>query len=214
MNVRPTASQLDGILLPEIKVFIVEDHELGRTGLRYLLERDGLEVVGVCEPTPDACSRILESRPDVVVLNASPLNGAGIEIFRDSRSSQPNLRALMLASYPGEVAVCSAVLAGASGYVLRKFDGDHIAHAIRQAAAGADLLPTADVHRVRGLMIRGSASFAEANMTEREEEVLALILEGKDNASISAALATPEATVARTVHSLLPKLGFGQERPN
>ena len=132
-----------------VRVFVVDNHELARQGLRDLLEGEGLEVVGDCWSAAEASRRIVEAGADVAVLDGRLPDGTGIEICRYARSVDKDLQCLMMASYVDDEVLRGVVLAGTAGYVLRQVRGHHLARAIGCAATGESLLGPGVVDRAR-----------------------------------------------------------------
>src|SRR3954468_1242794 len=125
---------------PTIRVYLLDDHEVVRQGLRALLEsQEDIEVVGESGSAVDAAHRIPALRPDVAVLDARLPDGSGIEVCRTVRSVDPSIRALILTSYDDDEALFAAIMAGASGYVLKQVRGSDLVDAVRQVAAGNSL---------------------------------------------------------------------------
>src|SRR5262249_58708363 len=127
-----------------IRVYLLDDHEVVRHGLRDLLERDGdMEIVGESGSAVDAEHRIPALRPDVAVLDARLPDGSGVDVCRDVRSVDPSIQALILTSYEDDEALFAAIMAGAAGYVLKQIRGNDLVDAIRRVAAGQALLDPA-----------------------------------------------------------------------
>jgi DNA-binding NarL/FixJ family response regulator len=134
---------------PVVRVFLLDDHELVRRGLRDLLEQEAdLEVVGEAGTARDAIARIPALRPDVAILDARLPDGSGIDVCRDIRSAEPHTRALILTSYDDDEALFAAIMAGAAGYLLKQIRGTDLVDAVRRVAAGQSLLDPAVTQRV------------------------------------------------------------------
>ena len=132
-----------------IRVYLLDDHEVVRRGLRDMLESSGqLEVVGESASAKEAARRIPALRPDVAVLDARLPDGSGIDVCRDVRSVDPSIKALILTSYDDDEALFSAIMAGAAGYVLKNISGTDLIEAIQRVAAGQSLLDPAVTQRV------------------------------------------------------------------
>lgn len=200
-----TAGELSG---GPVRVFIVDDEELVRDGLRSLLEQGGLAVVGDCGSAREARSQVLECGAEVMVLDELLPDGTGIELCRDVRSVDAGLRGLLLTSHDDGGALPAVVLAGAAGYVLRQLRGDRIVQTILRAAAGERLLAPGKLAAVKGRLAKASVSGGFDDLTEEEKAVLALIADDRRNNEISETLALDEATVRGRVSALLAKLGF------
>ncbi|HEX6077960.1 MAG TPA: response regulator transcription factor [Micromonosporaceae bacterium] len=193
-----------------IRVYLLDDHEVVRRGLRDLLEREGdIEVVGESASAEEAARRIPALRPQVAVLDARLPDGSGIDVCRDVRSVDPSIRALILTSYEDDEALFAAIMAGASGYVLKQVRGNDLVEAVRTVAAGQSLLDPAITQRVLDRIRRGPDQPAElAALTEQERRILELIAEGLTNRQIAGRMFLAEKTVKNYVSSLLSKLGL------
>ena len=193
-----------------IRVFLVDDHEIVRRGIADLLENeDDLTVVGEAGSADEALKRIPAARVQVAVLDARLPDGSGIDICREVRSADPSIRALILTSYDDDEALFAAVMAGASGYLLKEIRGTGLVQAIREVAAGRSLM---DARMTEKLMIRlreGDPRERQLQaLTEREKSVLLLIAEGKTNRQIGSELHLAEKTVKNYVSIILSKLGM------
>ncbi|MGB0190057.1 response regulator transcription factor [uncultured Nocardioides sp.] len=193
-----------------IKVFLLDDHEVVRQGLRALLESTGsIEVVGEAGTAAEAAARIPALHPDVAVLDARLPDGSGIEVCRTVRAVDPTIRALILTSYDDDEALFAAIMAGASGYVLKDVKGLDLVAAIRQVAEGNSLIDPALTARVLERVRNGPATAPElADLTEQELKLLALIAEGLTNRQIGERMFLAEKTVKNYVSSILAKLGL------
>jgi two-component system, NarL family, response regulator DevR len=193
-----------------IKVFLLDDHEVVRRGLRQLLEDAGdIEIVGESGLAAEATARIPALRPDVAVLDARLPDGSGIDVCRDVRSVDPTINALILTSYDDDEALFAAILAGASGYVLKQVGGHDLVETVRRVAAGQSLIDPALTARVLDRLRNGEPTPDElSSLTEREREIVALIAEGLTNRQIGGRLHLAEKTVKNYVSSILAKLGL------
>jgi DNA-binding NarL/FixJ family response regulator len=193
-----------------IKVFLLDDHEVVRQGLRALLESTGsIEVVGEAGTAAEAAARIPALHPDVAVLDARLPDGSGSEVCRTVRGVDPTIRALILTSYDDDEALFAAIMAGASGYVLKDVKGLDLVAAIRQVAEGNSLIDPALTARVLERVRNGPATAPElADLTEQELKLLALIAEGLTNRQIGERMFLAEKTVKNYVSSILSKLGL------
>ena len=193
-----------------IKVFLLDDHEVVRQGLRALLESTGsIEVVGEAGTAAEAAARIPALHPDVAVLDARLPDGSGIEVCRTVRGVDPTIRALILTSYDDDEALFAAIMAGASGYVLKDVKGLDLVAAIRQVAEGNSLIDPSLTARVLERVRNGPATAPElADLTEQELKLLALIAEGLTNRQIGERMFLAEKTVKNYVSSILAKLGL------
>lgn len=193
-----------------IRVFLLDDHEIVRRGLADLiaLEAD-LEVVGEASTKAEAIARIPATRPHVAVLDVRLPDGSGVEVCREIRSDMPEVGCLMLTSYSDDEALFEAIMAGASGYVLKEIRGNDLIDAIRTVAAGGSLLDPAATARVMA-RLRGAQEEDErlASLSEQERRILDLIGEGLTNRQIGDAMHLAEKTVKNYVSSLLAKLGM------
>jgi two-component system, NarL family, response regulator DevR len=193
-----------------IKVFLLDDHEVVRRGLHDLLEaEDDITVVGEAGTAAEGSRRIPALRPDVAILDARLPDGSGIDVCRDIRSVDPTIKALILTSYDDDEALFAAILAGASGYVLKQVRGDDLVDGVRRVAAGQSLLDPAVTSRVLERVRSGKSVPQElASLTEQERRILALIAEGLTNRQIAERMYLAEKTVKNYVSSLLAKLGL------
>jgi two-component system response regulator DevR len=166
-----------------IKVFLLDDHEIVRRGLRDLLEaEDDLVVIGESGSAREAERIIPALRPQVAVLDARLPDGSGIDVCRTIRSRDPSIHALILTSYDDDQALFAAIMAGAAGYVLKQVRGNELVQAIRTVAGGQSLLDPAVTAKVLERLRSGTAEPEEfADLTEREKEILRLIAEGLTN---------------------------------
>ncbi|MHB8329612.1 MAG: response regulator [Acidimicrobiales bacterium] len=192
------------------RVFLLDDHEVVRRGLRELLDsEDDLSVVGEASSAEEALARVSSTRPDVAILDVRLADGDGVEVCRDLRSAVPELKCLMLTSFADDEALFSAILAGASGYVLKQIKGVDLVAAVRSVAAGESLLDPA-LTRQAMVRLRGERAEDErlARLTAQEHKILELIAEGKTNRQIADDLFLAEKTVKNYVSNLLSKMGF------
>lgn len=192
-----------------IRVFLLDDHEVVRRGLKDLLEAEpDLQVVAQAASATEARALMPTLEADVAVLDGRLPDGSGIDVCRELRSHHPGIRALILTSYDDEEALFSAIMAGASGYLLKQVRGNDLVEAIRQVAAGQSLLDPAVTMRVLR-RVRGEPQDDRlAGLTERERTVLMLVADGLTNRQIAEHLDLAEKTVKNHVSSLLAKLGL------
>ena len=193
-----------------IRVFLLDDHEIVRRGLRTLLEdEDDIEVVGEAGLVADAIPAILELRPDVAILDGRLPDGSGIEVCREVRAVDASIKGLILTSYDDDEAMFTAILAGAAGYVLKQIDGTSLLSGIRAVVQGHSLIdPSVAVRvidRMRNGQAAGPAEFA--SLTPQEKKILSLIAEGLTNRQIGERMFLAEKTVKNHVTSVLAKLG-------
>jgi two-component system response regulator DevR len=193
-----------------IRIFLLDDHEVVRRGIAELLAAvEGFEVVGEAATVEQTLPRVLASRPDVALLDARLPDGSGIDVCRDIRSALPSTYCLILTSYDDRDAVLAAVLAGASGYVLKEVRTSGLVDAIRQVALGRSLIDPALIAQVMDRVREGSPNDARlATLTQREREVLDYIADGLTNRQIGEHMYLAEKTVKNYVSSLLGKLGM------
>ncbi len=191
----------------DVRVFLLDDHELIRRGLRDTFESaGGFVVVGESSSAREAARRIPALRPDVMLLDVQLPDGSGIEVCRHVRAIDPGVRALMVTTYDDAAARLAATLAGASGFVLKQIRAGDLVSAVRRVAAGEVVLDLAErdaaVARVRAQPSRLDT------LTGRERRVLDLLAEGLTNRQIGERLGIGEKTVKNHVTNLLLKLGF------
>jgi len=191
-------------------VFLVDDHEVVRRGLIDLLSADPeLDVIGEAGSVAQAMAKIPALRPDVAVLDVRLPDGNGIELCRDLLSRLPDLRCLILTSFTSDEAMLDAILAGASGYVVKDIKGMELAKAIKDVGDGRSLL---DNRAAAALMakLRGAAERSDplSGLTEQEKVLLDLLGEGLTNKQIAARMFLAEKTVKNYVSRLLAKLGM------
>jgi len=200
----------DASTVEPIRVFLLDDHEVVRRGLKDLLEADG-DIVVVCESglALEAARRIPALRPHVAVLDGRLPDGSGIDVCREVRSAHPEIAALILTSYDDDEALFSAIMAGAAGYVLKQIRGNDLVDAVRRVAAGQSLLDPAVTARVLDRLRAGpEEDKALAPLTDQERRILELIGEGLTNRQIAERMFLAEKTVKNYVSSLLGKLGM------
>ncbi|GAB6939606.1 response regulator [Isoptericola variabilis] len=192
-----------------VRVFLVDDHEVVRRGVADLLGmEDDLEVVGTAGTAAEALARVPALRPDVVVLDVRLPDGDGVTVCRELRS-RTDVAVLMLTSFDDDQSLFDALLAGASGYVLKQVRGTDLVAGIRTVAGGGSLLDPRATGRVLA-RLRGQTEVDDplADLTPQERRILALIGEGMTNRQIGAELFVAEKTVKNYVSSLLAKLGL------
>jgi two-component system response regulator DevR len=193
-----------------IRVFLLDDHELVRTGLRTLLEaEDDMDVVGEAGTAEEGLRAIREHIPDVAILDVRLPDGNGIEVCREVQSLTPQVRCLMLTSYSDDDALFSSIMAGASGYVLKEVGGGDLLGDIRRVSQGMSLLdPVLTQELFDRLRKDQEAESRLTVLTPQERKVLELIARGQSNRQIAEQLFLAEATVKNYVSSLLSKLGM------
>ena len=193
-----------------ITVYLLDDHEVVRTGLRQLLESEpDITVVGESASAAEAQRRIPAIRPDVAVLDARLPDGSGIEVCREIRSRDPEIRALILTSFDDDEALFAAIMAGAAGYVLKDIRSSDLVHGIRTVAAGGSLLDPAHTGQVLERLRNGPKEDPRLGaLTGQEKRILLLIADGLSNREIAEHMYLAEKTVKNYVSSLLAKLGM------
>lgn len=195
-----------------ISVFLLDDHEVVRRGLRQLLEAEpDIEIVGEAGTAAQAVARIPALRPDVAILDVRLPDGEGVTVCRDIRAAvEPAPACLMLTSYADDEALFSAIMAGAAGYMLKQVSGNDLVGAIRTVAAGGSLLDAGVTATVLNRLRSGPEQEDPryASLSPQERRILDLIAEGMTNRQIATQLYLAEKTVKNYVSSLLHKLGF------
>ena len=194
-----------------IKVFLLDDHEIVRRGLRELLEAEpDLEVVGESGLAQEAARRIPALRPDVAIFDVRLPDGSGIDACREVRSVDPSIKALMLTSYDDDSALAAAMLAGASGFLLKDIKGNGLVDAIHAVAAGENLMDQARVEQVRKQWSAPDAGVDPRlrQLTPQERRILDHVAAGMTNRQIGEAMFLAEKTVKNYVTSVLAKLGM------
>jgi two-component system, NarL family, response regulator DevR len=193
-----------------LAVFLLDDHEVVRTGLRALLEAgDDITVVGEVGTVADALSRIPAAKPDVAILDVRLPDGSGVEVCREVRSADPDIVCVMLTSYADDEALIASIMAGAAGYVLKQIGSFDLIDTIRRAGAGESLLDPALADRVLERLRNGPTVDPRlASLTPQERRILDLIAEGKTNRQIAAEMYLAEKTVKNYVSNLLAKMGM------
>ncbi|MEY9875613.1 two-component system response regulator DevR [Streptacidiphilus sp. MAP12-33] len=196
-----------------IKVFLLDDHEVVRRGVRDMLDAEpGLEVVGEASNCAQALARVPALRPDVAVLDVRLPDGDGITVCRELRDQLPELACLMLTSFDDEDALLDAIMAGASGYVLKQISGTDLISAVHTVGSGQSMLDPGAATRLMA-RLRGQGTQAPqqpdalAELTDRERDILALIGEGLTNREIGQRLYLAEKTVKNHISRMLAKLG-------
>jgi two-component system, NarL family, response regulator DevR len=193
------------------RVFLLDDHEIVRRGIRELLEAEGdLQVVGEASTAQQAYELLPTTTPNVAVLDVRLPDGDGIEVCRDIRSEHPEIACLMLTSFADDEAVFSAILAGAAGYVLKQVRGTDLVDAVRRVGRGETILDPFSTDRVLERLREPPLPDELAGLTNQERRVLDLIAEGMTNRQIGEQLFLAEKTVKNYVSNLLAKLGMSR----
>jgi len=193
-----------------IRVFLLDDHEIVRRGLRELFETtDDVQVVGEAATGAQARVRIPAVRPDVAIFDARLPDGSGIDVCRDVRSQDPTIAALILTSFDDGSALSSAILAGAAGYLLKDIKGNGLIDAVRAVAAGRQLITAADIDRARRSWARAPQTDPRlSRLSPQEQRILDHVAQGLTNRQIAEQLSLAEKTVKNYVTAVLVKLGM------
>jgi len=194
----------------QIGVFLLDDHEIVRKGVRDLLEAEpDIVVVGEAGTAESALARIPALRPDVAVLDVRLPDGDGVSVCREIRSRMPTVACLMLTSFGDDEALFDAIMAGAAGYVLKQIRGTDLVGAVRTVASGQSLLDPQAASKVMARMRdRAKRKDPLAGLTEQERRILELIGDGLTNRQIGEQMYLAEKTVKNYVSSLFAKLGM------
>jgi two-component system response regulator DevR len=195
-----------------LRLLVVDDHEVVRQGLVSLLDhRSGFEVVAQAGSVAESIALAARHEPDVVIMDVRLPDGSGIEACREIRAARPETRVVMLTSYPDEEAVLSAIIAGASGYLLKQIRGRDLVSALEAVGRGESLLDSAVTEKVLERVRRvasGSATDELAELTVQERKILLLVAEGKTNKEIAGDVFLSDKTVKNYVSSILSKLNL------
>jgi DNA-binding NarL/FixJ family response regulator len=191
-------------------VFLLDDHEVVRRGLREMVDAEAdLEVVGEASTAEEALARIPPTHPDVAVLDVRLPDGNGVEVCREVRSRHSEIQCLILTSFADDEALFQAIMAGASGYLLKQIRGPDIVDAIRRVALGQSLLDPSVTSRVLERLRSGPEEDERlGTLTEQERRILDLIAQGLTNRQIAQTVHLAEKTVKNYVSNLLAKLGM------
>jgi DNA-binding NarL/FixJ family response regulator len=193
----------------KINVFLLDDHEIVRRGVKELLEAEpDITVVGEAGSAASALARIPALRPDVAVLDIRLPDGDGVSVCREIRSRMPEVACLMLTSFSDDEALFDAIMAGAAGYVLKQIRGTDLVGAVRTVASGESMLDPEAASKVMARMRRPSQSDPLARLTAQERRILELIGEGLTNRQIGERMYLAEKTVKNYVSGLFAKLGM------
>ena len=193
------------------RVFLLDDHEVVRRGLRELIEaEDDLVVVGEAGTAEEALGRIPAIRPDVAVLDVRLPDGDGVEVCREIRSAHPDIACVMLTSFADDEAVFASIMAGAAGYLLKQVRGTDLVAGIRQVGAGGSLLDPAVTARVLERLRHRDEPDELSRLTKQERAILDYIAEGFTNRQIGEKMYLAEKTVKNYVSNLLAKLGMSR----
>jgi two-component system response regulator DevR len=193
-----------------VRVFLLDDHDIVRRGLTHVFEtQDDIDVVGEAGTAEEGLSRIPPTRPDVALLDVRLPDGDGVQVCREIRSRYPAIHCLMLTSFADDEALFDAIMAGASGFVLKQVKSDEIIEAVRRVARGESLLDPAVTGRVLERLRKGPQEDERlANLSPQERNILELIADGLTNRQIGERIHLAEKTVKNYVSNLLTKLGM------
>jgi two-component system response regulator DevR len=193
-----------------IRIFLLDDHEIVRRGVRELLEaNDDLEIVGEAATAAEGMARIPAVKPDVAIVDMRLPDGNGVEVCREVRSRDESIQCLILTSFADDEALFDSIMAGAAGYLLKQIKGTDLVDAVRRVASGQSLLDPNVTARVLERLRKGPEEDERlARLTEQERKILDLIAEGMTNRQIGERLFLAEKTVKNYVSNLLSKLGM------
>ena len=196
-----------------LRLLVVDDHEVVRQGLVALLERrEAFQVVAEAGTVAESIEQARRHQPDIVIMDVRLPDGSGIEACRAIRAELPNTRVVMLTSYPDEEAVLSAIVAGASGYLLKQIRGRDLVAALETVGRGGSLLDPAVTERVLDRIRRIATGVSEndelSQLTSQERKILLLVAEGKTNKEIASEIFLSDKTVKNYVSSILAKLNL------
>ena len=197
----------------QVRVMLVDDHEVVREGLRTLIGRhDGMMVVGEAGTMADAIASAAKAKPDVIIMDVRLPDGSGVEACRTIREARPDTKIIMLTSYADDEALFASIVAGAAGYLLKQTRGQAVVDAINAVAQGRSLLDPDVTGKVleRVRKGRGDEDPAFASLTDQERKVLEQLAEGKTNREIGEVLFLSEKTVKNYVSRILDKLGLAR----
>ena len=198
--------------MKDLRVLLVDDHEVVRTGIKAMLDaQDGITVVGEAGTAEEGIRRVGYDEPDVVVLDVRLPDGSGVEACRDIRSRFPDVKVLMLTSFADEEALMSAILAGASGYVLKRIKGNDLVDDIRKVGAGESLLDSDMTQRLFERLRTGPQDDPLlSRLSKQERTIVAYIADGLTNKQIAEEMFLAEKTVKNYVSNLLAKMGMSR----
>jgi two-component system response regulator DevR len=193
-----------------VRVFLLDDHDIVRRGLAHMFEKESdIEVVGEAGTAEEGLSRIPPTRPDVALLDVRLPDGDGVTVCREIRSRHPEIHCLMLTSFSDDEALFDAIMAGASGFILKQVKSEEIVQAVRFVAKGQSLLDPAVTGRVLERLRKGPEEDERlAKLSPQERNILELIADGLTNRQIAAEVHLAEKTVKNYVSNLLTKLGM------
>jgi two-component system response regulator DevR len=191
-----------------IRLFLVDDHEVVRRGIRDLVEIEpDMEVVGEAATAADALTGVRDTEPDVAVLDVRLPDGDGVEVCREIRARHPRTQCLILTSYPDEEALLNALIAGAAGYLLKLASGEELTDAIRTVAKGRSLLDPQATRSAVDEATKGSGAATDP-LSSEEKEIFEFVVDGLTNKQVAERIGTDEETVRVHIWRILAKLGL------
>ena len=191
----------------DLRILIVDNHDIARKGLAMLVSRqNGLSVVAEAGTAADALKKVRESVPDVIVMDTLLPDGSGIEVCRDIRDENPNVKVLMLTSYGDQTAVVESIMAGASGYIFKKAQSQEISDVIRKADIGQPLIDPTIIADVQEHIRNRSENAIIATLTDQEQKILELMIEGQTNRKIASVINLRNDIIRDHVSNILGKL--------
>ena len=196
-----------------VRVFLMDDHEVVREGVRQLLESTGeIKVVGEASSCAEALQRVPATRPDVAILDVQLPDGSGVEVCRDIRSDHPEVFCLMLTSFSDDEALFQSIMAGAAGYILKQIRGNDLVSTVKRVAAGESLIDPAITGRLLERLRHPQPEEDPrlASLTKLERVILDHVAEGMTNRQIAGQVNLAEKTVKNYVSSILMKLGMAR----
>jgi len=194
---------------PPLKVLLVDDHHIVRAGLRTIISRAGIEVVGEAGTAAAAIEEAARLEPDVVLMDVRLPDGSGVTACREIRAANPRIRVLFLSAFKDDSALLATAFASASGYLLKEIGAEHLIQAIRAVASGLSVLGPGVVHTVMGhLRTTGTVSEDPAGepLSKQQRRVLTLVADGKTNKEIAAAMGLSPKTVKNYLSTVFEKL--------
>jgi len=202
----------EGTATRPLRLLVVDDHEVVRQGLVALLDRrEEFQVVAEAGTAAEAVESARRVQPDIVIMDVRLPDGSGVEACREIRAELPTTRVVILTSYPDEDAVLSAIVAGASGYLLKQIRARDLVSALQAVGRGESLLDPAVTEKVLERVRRiATGAYADemAQLTQQEQKILALVAEGKTNKEIATDVFLSDKTVKNYVSSILSKLNL------
>ena len=194
---------------PPLKVLLVDDHHIVRAGLRTIISRAGIEIVGEAGTAAAAIEEAARLEPDVVLMDVRLPDGSGVTACREIRAANPRIRVLFLSAFKDDNALLATAFASASGYLLKEIGAEHLIQAIRAVASGLSVLAPGVVHTVMGhLRTTGTVSEDPAGepLSNQQRRVLTLVADGKTNKEIAAAMGLSPKTVKNYLSTIFEKL--------